>query len=121
MNSADRRAWTLQAARSLQLSYKPGDGILFPFGDMTAILRVAQLPIRESLHEGNGLQFAATLARPDLFLWEGWVIAMAGDPIATSLRKPGKELGFYERVRLIEVDKAKPVEIYRRSRPVPNR
>ena len=73
VNSEARRAWTAQAASFLAREYRPGSGIIFPFGDLTGVLREAGIPLREGLHEGNGVAFDAAMARPDLLLLsEDW-------------------------------------------------
>ena len=64
----------------------PAHGILFPFGDLTGVLREAGIPLREGLHEGNGPAWFAATVRPDLFLHEEWALAFSGDEVATALR-----------------------------------
>ncbi len=93
VNSEARRAWTTQAASFLAREYRPGSGILFPFGDLTGVLREAGIPLREGLHEGNGVAFDVAMARPDLLLAQGglaeWGLAFSGDPVDTALQKAG--------------------------------
>jgi hypothetical protein len=76
--------------------YRPGSGIIFPFGDLTAVLREAGIPLREGLHEGNGVVFDAAMARPDLLLREcglvEWGLAFSGDAVDTALQKAGYTL-----------------------------
>ena len=114
VNSEARRAWTAQAASFLAREYRPGSGIIFPFGDLTAVLREASIPLREGLHEGNGAAFDAAVARPDLLLREGglveWGLAFSGDPVAAALQKAG-----YALRRQIVVKGAPVVEIYHRE------
>ena len=114
VNSQARRAWTVQAARFLAREYRPGSGIVFPFGDLTGVLREAGSPVREGLHEGNGAAFDAAIARPDLLLGEGglaeWGLAFSGDAVETALRKAG-----YVLRREIVVKGAPVVEIYHRE------
>ena len=107
LNSAARRAWTKQAAEFLEPRYKPGSGLMVPFGDLTGILREAGIPLRESLHEGNGPAWLAAISRPDLFLHEEWVVA---DKVRVSQFGPHYQL----RKRII-VEGASPVEIYQRQ------
>jgi hypothetical protein len=121
VNSVARRAWTAEAAEFLKANYRQGDGILFSFGDLTGVLRTAGIPLRESLYDGNNPQFLAVLARPDLFMWEEWALAISGDDVATALLKLGNGDIRYECVKTVEVKGAPPVEIYRRVRTIPAR
>lgn len=119
VNSVARRAWTKEAARYLKAKYRKGDGILYSFGDLTGVLRNAGIPLREGLHDGNNPQFLANIARPDLFLHEEWALAISGDIVATALLKVRTGRTRYELVKTVQVKDAPPVEIYRRSRPIP--
>jgi hypothetical protein len=119
VNSVARRAWTQEAADFLKANYRHGDGILFSFGDLTGVLREAGIPLRESLYDGNNPHYSAVLARPDLFLWEEWVLAISGDPVATALLKLGKGGVHYQCVKMVQVKGAPAIEIYRRVRPHP--
>ncbi|MEO8025286.1 MAG: glycosyltransferase family 39 protein [Bryobacteraceae bacterium] len=115
VNSDKRRAWTHEAAAYLKAHYQQGSGILMPFGDMTAVLREAGIPLRDSLHEGNHPAFESILARPELFLNTGWALAFSGDPIATALLRADKRGKHYRCVRTIAISGAPVVEIYRRD------
>src|SRR5689334_2596255 len=110
INSEARRAWTAQAANFLESRYRPGSGIIFPFGDLAGILRQAGIPLREALHEGNGAVFDSAMARPDLFLHEGWGLAFSGDAVDRTLQKAG-----YALERQIVVKGAPVVNIYYRD------
>jgi hypothetical protein len=114
INSEARRDWTAQAASFLAREYRPGSGIIFPFGDLTAVLREAGIPLREGLHEGNGVAFDSAMARPDLLLREGglveWGLAFSGDSVDSALQKAG-----YTLRRHIVVKGAPVVEIYHRE------
>ena len=55
-----------QAAAYLDDHYQRGQGIRAGFGDLTGIFCHARIPIRETLHEGNGPIWLAEKARPDL-------------------------------------------------------
>jgi hypothetical protein len=96
VNSDARRAWTAQAASFLAREYRPGSGIIFPFGDLTGVLREAGIPLREGLHEGNSAEFDAAMARPDLMLAKlglaEWGLALSGDPVDAALQKAGYTL-----------------------------
>jgi hypothetical protein len=119
VNSVARRAWTAEAAEFLKENYHKGDGIFFSFGDLTGVLRVAGIPLRESLYDGNNPHFQSAIARPDLFLWEEWALAVSGDPVATALLRLGKEGVRYRCVKIVQVKGAPAIEIYRRVRPIP--
>jgi hypothetical protein len=116
VNQAARRQWTRQAAAYLSAHYRPGDGVIFPFGNMTGVLRQAGIPLRECLYDGNGAAFAMALDRPDLFLQPRWALAFSGDPIATAILRGGKRGPHYELVATIIVKGAAVVEIYHRDR-----
>jgi hypothetical protein len=114
VNSEARRAWTAQAASFLAREYRPGSGIVFPFGDLTGVLREAGIPLREGLHEGNGAAFDAAMARPDLLLAKmgvvEWGLAFSGDAVDGAMQKAG-----YTLRREIVVKGAPVVEIYHRE------
>lgn len=116
VNSVTRRQWTRQAASFLAANYKHGDGIIFPFGDMTGVLREAGIPIREGLYDGNGAAFGMALDRPDLFLQSRWALAFSGDRIATAILRGDKRGPHYELMATIIVKGAPVVEIYHRDR-----
>ncbi|BDC48091.1 hypothetical protein F183_A04070 [Bryobacterales bacterium F-183] len=109
VNSENRREWTAKGAKFLRDRYHRTEGIWLNFGDLTAILREARIPLKEALHEGNELQFNRTVARPDLFLRERWVVTFAESPVAQGLAKLP-----YDRVATYPVQYGKPVEIYKR-------
>lgn len=115
VNSVARRAWTREAADFLAANYRAGSGILFPFGDMTAVLREAGIPLREGLHEGNGAAWLGAITRPDFFLNEEWVMGFAGDPATiAALRADRKGKRYMLRKRII-VKGSPVVEIYQRQ------
>lgn len=115
VNSSSRRAWTQQAAQFLAENYRPGSGIVFPFGDITAVLRQAGIPLREGLHEGNGPAWLAATMRPDLFLKEEWVIGFAGDAATTAALRADRKGKRYELRKRIIVKGSPIVEIYQRQ------
>jgi hypothetical protein len=94
----------------LAREYRPGSGIVFPFGDLTAVLREAGIPLREGLHEGNGVAFDAAMARPEILLLEEWGLAFSGDVVDTALHKAG-----YRLRKQIAVKGAPVVKIYHRE------
>jgi hypothetical protein len=114
VNSVARRAWTAQAASFLAREYRPGSGIIFPFGDLTGVLREAGIPLHEGLHEGNGAAFDAAMARPDLLLAKSglveWGLAFSGDSVDGALQRAG-----YALRRQIVVKGAPMVDIYHRE------
>jgi hypothetical protein len=116
VNSVARRQWTRAAASFLAANYRPDDGIIFPFGDMTGVLRQAGIPLREALHDGNGAAFGMALDRPELFLQSRWALAFSGDRIATAILRGDKRGPHYELVATVIVKGAPVVEIYHRDR-----
>jgi hypothetical protein len=116
INSITRRAWTAVAARDLASAYRSGSGIMSSFGDLTGILRVAEIPLREALYDGDELEWMAATARPDFFLHEEWALAMAGDSVATAVQKSAFRHGArYHLVEAIKVKGAPVIEIYKRD------
>ena len=104
VNSRSRLAWTRQASAFMRQHYKAGQGILAGFGDLTGILAHAQIPIAESLHEGNGPLWLAEKKRPDLLHTETWAIGQ------------NKSFGpHYQLIKKIVVKGAPPLLIYRRT------
>ena len=87
MNSFERRAWTHQMASILRPAYVPGDRILYSFGDLTGVLREAGIPLSAGLQSGNELEWLRTLARPDLFLDQEWVLDFEDGPAIRAARK----------------------------------
>ena len=110
-----RRETARQAAEYLRQHYRPGAGIVFPFGDLAGVLRQAGIPLRDGLHEGNLAAFDAALGRPAFFLREGWVLAYSGDPVATAVLRANRESVHYRLRKQIIVKGAPVVEIYRRE------
>ncbi len=107
-NSKSRRAWTRETALFLRNEYKKGDGIYTSFGDITGIYRQAGIPLKETMHEGNGITWIAALSRPDFFFFQKWAIAREGDPISVALKKKKIEC-----VRIIKVAGAPAIEIFK--------
>jgi hypothetical protein len=115
VNSVGRRAWTQEAANYLTAKLRPGDRIRMPFGDTTGILRYAGIPLRNTVHEGDSPIWDAGIARPDLFLFEQWIVCISGDPLCSAVFKTMRSEWRYEKVKVIAVKDAKPIEIYRRD------
>jgi hypothetical protein len=110
VNSAARRAWTAEAAGVLARDYH-GGGILASFGDLTGIFARADIPLRETLHEGNVPAWDGALARPDLMLHEEWAVAMKGDSVFRAIGASPR----YSLVRAINVPGAPTLYIWRRN------
>jgi 4-amino-4-deoxy-L-arabinose transferase-like glycosyltransferase len=115
VNSAARRDWGSQAAAYLAEHYQRGEGILFPFGDLTAVLRQAGIPLREGMHEGNGAAWNAAVSRPDLFLHEEWVIGYGGDDATTAALRADRRGRHYLLRKQIVTKGAPVVEIWQRQ------
>ncbi len=112
VNSITRRDWTQQAASFLAQNYRPGSGIIYPFGDLTGALREAGIPLRESLHSGNVAEWMLATTRPYAGLREEWVLAFSGDEVATAALRAHRFGRNYEVVKQIIVKGAPVVEIY---------
>ena len=110
VNSQARREWTTQAAGFLAREYRSDAGIVFPFGDLTGVLRQAGIPLSEGLHEGNQAAFDGAIARPDLLLHEEWGVAFSGDAVEAALRRAGYTLRMQTMVKGAPV-----VNIYHRE------
>lgn len=107
-NSKARRLWTQETALFLKHEYKRGDRIYTSFGDLTGIYRKAGIPLRETMHEGNGITWIAALTRPDLFFFQKWAIARDGDALSVAMKKNKIEC-----VRIIKVAGAPAIEIFK--------
>ena len=114
-NSEGRRAWMHEAAAYLAPLYVPGSGIISSSGDdFFGIYREMGIPLRETFSVCNGLPWDATLARPDLFLWQEWAVVRRGDPVQTAIGRAAR-YGIRYRLELSIIKKDEPViEIYRR-------
>jgi hypothetical protein len=117
VNSDSRRAWTSEVAHILRRDYKPGRGILMPFGDLTAILPEAGFPIRESLHQGDLLAYERAVARPDLFLNEEWAVVISGEPAADGIARGIAKGMPYSLIKRISLKNAPVIEVWRRKLP----
>jgi len=115
VNSAGRRTWTHQAAAFMAGWYRPGDGILTSFGDLAGVFLEAEIPLRETLHEGNGPAWLGATARPDLMLFEHWAICQSGDRVSTAISKTRRSGQHWERVKMIAEKNSPVIEIWRRQ------
>jgi hypothetical protein len=116
VNSATRRAWTREASTYLAHEYQLGEGIFTSFGDLSGIFREAGIPLRDTLHEGNVLDWMSATRRPDLFLRQRWAVARAGDEVSKAVDQAGRQGGpRYHLVKSIAVPQAPAIEIYKRD------
>ncbi len=115
VNSEARRAWTLEAAAFFNQMYRPGDGVLSTFGDVTGVFREAGIPLRRTLTWDNGPEWNLALARPQWFLREEWALAVAGDVVQTTLERAWLRGPRYTLVKRITVRHSPVLEIYRRG------
>jgi len=117
VNSESRRAWTKEAADYLRDKYVPGRGIVAHFGDQTEIFREAGISLRQVVHDGDGLYFQGIVLRPEVFLWQEWVISIEGDSLSGGMRVYTSHSPRYRRVKLVETKGAPGLEIWRRVSP----
>ena len=115
VNHAARRSWTRQVAAFLRANYRPGDGVMAGFGDLTGIFREAGIPLREVLHDGNGPAWFGATARPDLLMFERWAVAIQADSVSTAMIRSRKHTERFALVKSITVPHAPVIEIYRRN------
>jgi hypothetical protein len=114
-NSEGRRAWMREAAEYLAPRYVRGSGIIASSGDdFFGIFREMRIPLSETFTIVNGLPYWATVARPDLFLWQEWAVVKGGDPSQSAVLRAGR-YGIRYRLEKVIMEKNEPViEIYRR-------
>jgi hypothetical protein len=110
-NSMPRRSVNQKAAKFLATHYRPGSGIVFPFGTLSGVLRQAGIPLREGLYDGNHPAWDAAVARPDMFLRERWAISVPGDDVSHMIAK-AVQLGRPYRLRSVVSTKSATIEIY---------
>jgi hypothetical protein len=119
VNSDARREWTHQAADYLRIHIRHGDTVFTSFGDLTGIFREAGIPLRQTTYDGNNPRWMAAVARPDLFLWDNWAVAISGDPVSTALLKARRHAPNWRCVKMVAVKGAPVIEIYRREASLP--
>jgi len=116
VNSAARRAWTGEASALLAKQYRSGQGIFTSFGDLTGIFRQAGIPLRETVHQGNVLDWISSAGRPELFLRQRWAVAVAGDDVSRAVQRATERGGpRYHLVQSIAIPHAPVIEIYKRD------
>jgi hypothetical protein len=89
--------------------------VLAPFGDLTGILCAASVPLKESIHEGNGDEWLATVGRLDLYHRPKWAIAQAGDALSKAIDLANWKREIYQPVLEIYNKDAPVLLIYRRT------
>jgi hypothetical protein len=114
VNSIARREWTRKGTAFLSAHHRPGDGILISAGDAFGIVRESGLRLSDTLHIGNGPHAYASLMRPDLFLWEKWVIGLSADEVSSAMMKDMKTARNYKLVQMLHEKDGPVVEIYQR-------
>lgn len=114
-NSRGRRKWTAEAAEFFRQRHHAGDGILTASGDVLGVYQAAGIPLRETLHDGNSLEWQAAVNRPDLFLRERWVVAIAGDAISFRFANPRRFGDLVERVADFTAEHEPVIEVYRKK------
>ena len=112
VNSDARRAWTSEAAAYLKQHYVRGEGIYTSFSDLIGIYREAGIPLRETLHEGNGPAWLGAQKRPDLMLFEHWAVCQSDDAVCDAIHRAKH----WREVREIRTKGAPVLEIWRSDR-----
>jgi 4-amino-4-deoxy-L-arabinose transferase-like glycosyltransferase len=114
VNSEARRQWTREAADYLGPRYLRGSGIITSFGDLAGIFRQAGIPLRETFTGDSRVPWLAAVKRPELFLWQEWAVAQAGDAVDRAVADP--RCGpLYRLEKSIAVQGAPVIRIYRRT------
>lgn len=109
-NSVSRRGWTTQAASYFGKRYHTGEGVLTEFGDMTGVFGKAAIPLKETLHEGNGPTWFANTMPSGLVRQAKWAMTQEGDKLSKRVAAAGS----YDVVEKIQVEGAPALLIYRR-------
>ncbi|MGH9659600.1 MAG: hypothetical protein ACRD96_13715, partial [Bryobacteraceae bacterium] len=112
-----RRAWTRRTADFLASHYRPGDGIFTTFGDVTGAVAAAGIPLRETLTWDNGPYWSGATTRPEIFLRDQWALAIAGDPVQSTIQRAARRGPTYVLQEKVIVKGAPVIEIYRRAGP----
>ena len=113
-NSLARRKWTHAAADYLTAHTKQTDTFFTTFGDISGIYREAGIHFTRTLTWDDLPEWQAAVNRPDLFLWEDWVVAQCGDVVDEAVHR-ARTLGVhYDLATEISVPGSESIEIYRR-------
>jgi hypothetical protein len=113
VNSRARRQWISEAAAFLLTSAGPHETFFTSFGELTAIYRTLGIPLHDTLTGDNDVEWAAAVARPDLFLQTDWAVVTGGDTVQGVVDKARLHGPRYELARRIAVRGAPVIEIYR--------
>ena len=115
VNSRGRREWIQQAAADIKRSARPHDTYFTSFGDITGVYRTLGIPLRATLTGDDDVEYAAAVARPDLFLHADRAVAESGDEVQKTIARsqpPGVRYDLIDRTTV----KGEPViEIYSRD------
>jgi hypothetical protein len=115
VNSRARRQWVSEAAEYLHSAMGPHETFFTNFGDLTAIYRTLDVPLRDTLTGDNDVEWDGAVARPDLFLHADWAVVMGGDTAQDVIEQAWLHGPRYDLVRQITVKGAPAVEIYKRE------
>jgi 4-amino-4-deoxy-L-arabinose transferase-like glycosyltransferase len=115
VNSVARRAWTREAAEFLAARYMPGTGVFLPFGDLTGILRMAGIPLREALHEDNPPDWLMAVSLPQVFLRQEWAIYDSEGVMSKLARKAVEGGPRYHCLKVIAPKGEPEIRIYKRN------
>ena len=115
VNSRARLQWIAQAAEILRSSAGPHETFFTSFGDLTAIFRSLGIPLADTLTGDNDVEWAAAVARPDLFLHTDWAVVTGGDEPQSVIDKARLHGPRYELAHRVIVKGEPVMEIYRRT------
>ena len=114
INSRARRQWISRTAKFLRASAGPHETFFTSFGDLTAIYRTLDIPLRDTLTGDNGIEWDAAVARPDLFLHTDWAVVMGGDAVQGVIDNAWLHGPRCELARRFTVRGGPAIEIYKR-------
>ena len=109
-----RRQWTHATAAYLAEHTKPTDTFFTKFGDISGVFREAGVHFKRTLTWDDFPEWQAAVNRPDLFLWEDWVVAECGDSVDETVHRARAFGVHYDLATEISVPYATTIEIYRR-------
>jgi hypothetical protein len=115
INSRARRQWISQTAAYLRASAGPHETFFTSFGDLTPIYRTLGIPLADTLTGDNDVQWAAAVARPDLFLNTDWAVVTGGDEPQSVIDRARLHGPRYELAHRVIVKGEPVIEIYRRT------
>jgi hypothetical protein len=114
LNSRVRRQWISESVVYLREAAGPHETFFTSFGELTAIYRTLDIPLRDTLTGDNDVEWAGAVARPDLFLHSDWAVVTGGDTVQGVIDKARLHGPRYELTRRVAVKGAPAIEIYRR-------